>query len=105
MSIVDIDTAFPAFADAYTGATAIGISGVYAGRRMKLDKRVASGSWRRADGTRTVKWSRWVTFERLVIVKDMSGRVLFSHEMEERALIPEKCYMVVAMVVRREEAA
>ena len=58
------DLAFPPVADAYTGAAAIGVSGVYAGRRLTLGERVMTGSWRHADGTRSYKWSRWVTFER-----------------------------------------
>ena len=95
---------FPSYRDAYTGATAIGVSGVYSGRRLTLGGRVITGSWRHADGTRTFKYSRWVTFHRTVIVEDGNEHVLFSRTMEEMALVPESAYMTLALTVVEQKA-
>lgn len=89
------DICFPATADAYTGAAAIGISGIYAGRRLTLGKRVVTGSWLRADGTRGSHHSRWIEYERVVCGVAMHGM----------ALVPESAYMCVALVARTEKAA
>ena len=87
--------AFPSVADAYTGAAAIGMTGVYAGRRLTLGKRVMSGSWRHADDTVTYKFSRWVEYERVVCGLPMAGM----------ALVPERTYMVIAITIRKDVAA
>lgn len=89
------DLAFPSLADAYVGAAAIGVAGVYTGRRLTLRERVITGSWRHADGTRSYQYSRWVEYERSVCGVPMSGR----------ALVPEGVYMVIALTVRKDVAA
>lgn len=94
------DLAFPAVDDAYTGASAIGVSGVYVGRRLILGERVVTGSWRRKDGTRSYKFSRWVTFEReMAFDYEADGKTrTFRQLMNGRALIPESSYTCVAIV-------
>ncbi len=98
--------AFPPVTDAYVGAAAIGLTSVYAGRRLILGERVCTGSWRRKDGTRSYKFSRWVTFEReMTFDYKVDGKdYTFRQLMNGRALVPESAYMCVA-IVRIEVAA
>lgn len=102
--------AFPPVTDAYVGAAAIGLTSVYAGRRLILGERVVTGSWRRKDGTRSYKYSRWVTFEReMVFEHEIDGvKYGFRQLMNGRALLPENEYAVVmtfAIFVKRKAAA
>lgn len=84
--------AFPPVADAYTGATAIGVSGVYAGRRLTLGGRVITGSRKHPDGTQTCKFSRWITYERMVDGKLMEGMALVPESVILMSDVIQMCY-------------
>lgn len=96
-------TCFPATTDVYTGAPAIGIAGIYAGRRLVLGQRVCTGSWRHDDGTRSYKFSRWITYEReMTFDYTVRGeKRTFRALLNGAALVPETAYVTLAIVKGR----
>lgn len=76
-------------------AVAIGTSGLLKGKRLTIEKRVVTGSWRRADGTRGVNYSYWATYDTVCCGVPMVGY----------ACVPASECAVLSIVVRQERQA
>lgn len=76
-------------------ATAIGTAGVLQGKRLRIEKRVVTGSWLRADGTRGVHYSYWATYDTICCGVPMVGY----------DCIPASECAVLSIVVRQEARA